>query len=372
MAVAFNCPRCRDEIYLDNPKTNEVVCPHCSARVDIPPNAAIVEDNAAPAESFEIVAKPGVLSVPSLEKELSELHKRESNPWRGILMLIGTVILFILIASVNNTPLFVASLVVVLFIHELGHVIGMKAFGYKDVRMLFLPMLGAAALGRDDSPSATRQAIVSLLGPIPGIVLAIVAIIVFPVEHEAVRMFAVVALFLNTINLLPLHPLDGARILQFTLFARAPRLRVFFQLVTLLGLIMLGFMFGEAIIGTIGVLLLFGIPMAWAEAKAATKLKSEMAGITGPLPSEIPQERLQWFVNHFDQEASSNFKKPKVVAQMSQRIWDTVRTPPAAVGTAIFVLMTQGAFIVLGLVFFLLVSSYTGQPDISGMDSTGP
>src|SRR5437764_1045470 len=60
-------------------------------------------------------------------------------------------------------------LVAVLLFHELGHFVGMVGLGYRDVRMFFLPLFGAAVSGRRGGGSQTREAIVLLLGPVPGI-----------------------------------------------------------------------------------------------------------------------------------------------------------------------------------------------------------
>jgi len=51
----------------------------------------------------------------------------------------------------------------------------MKLFGYRDVQMFFIPMLGAAVSGVESNPSSVRKAIVSLLGPLPGIIIGIIS-----------------------------------------------------------------------------------------------------------------------------------------------------------------------------------------------------
>jgi len=39
----------------------------------------------------------------------------------------------------------VVLVLLVLFVHEAGHFLGMKAFGHKNVQMFFIPLMGAAA-----------------------------------------------------------------------------------------------------------------------------------------------------------------------------------------------------------------------------------
>ena len=67
------------------------------------------------------------------------------------LLLIGTLALFILTqVRSGNTAFDVGALVGVILFHELGHFAGMKLFGYRDVKMFFIPFLGAAVSGRRD------------------------------------------------------------------------------------------------------------------------------------------------------------------------------------------------------------------------------
>jgi hypothetical protein len=62
---------------------------------------------------------------------------------------------------------FVAMLVPILFFHELGHYVAMRAFGYRNLRMFFLPLLGAAVSGRSFNVAAWKQVIVALAGRCP-------------------------------------------------------------------------------------------------------------------------------------------------------------------------------------------------------------
>ena len=57
----------------------------------------------------------------------------------------------------------------VLFIHESGHWLGMKVFGYRDLKMFFIPFFGAAVTGKQrKAASGAAGAVIALLGPAPG------------------------------------------------------------------------------------------------------------------------------------------------------------------------------------------------------------
>ncbi|HEX4614121.1 MAG TPA: hypothetical protein VH092_38415, partial [Urbifossiella sp.] len=59
----------------------------------------------------------------------------------------------------------------VLLLHEAGHLFGMWLFGYRDLRVFFIPFIGAAASGRNETAPVRHEAVMLLLGPVPGILL---------------------------------------------------------------------------------------------------------------------------------------------------------------------------------------------------------
>ena len=75
------------------------------------------------------------------------LPKKESKSgWRmTLLSLILFIASFLLLFS--DQIQFLIFLVVVLFIHEMGHFIFMKFFNYKEVKMMFVPLMGAFVQG---------------------------------------------------------------------------------------------------------------------------------------------------------------------------------------------------------------------------------
>lgn len=112
-------------------------------------------------------------------------------------------------------------LVAVILFHELGHYVGMVALGYRDVRMFFIPLIGGAVSGSRGRGSQTREAIVLLLGPVPGIVFGLSAAVAAVMLHSlALKTVAEYLLAINLLNLLPVMPLDGGRLASVLLFSR--------------------------------------------------------------------------------------------------------------------------------------------------------
>ncbi|MFL5752575.1 MAG: site-2 protease family protein [Bacteroidia bacterium] len=111
------------------------------------------------------------------------------------------------------------SLVLVLTIHELGHFMAMKYFGYHDVQMMFMPLLGAYVSGEKEKKTEFQRVVVSLAGPVPGIILGfLLTFVCITADLPQLQPMANIFIFLNAFNLLPVIPLDGGRLIE-TLFA---------------------------------------------------------------------------------------------------------------------------------------------------------
>jgi Zn-dependent protease len=150
-----------------------------------------------------------------------------------------------------------ATLLGILTVHELGHVVGMRMFGYRDVKMFFIPFFGAAASGRRRGVERWKQGVVLLLGPVPGILIG--AVLAY-VGGPELRTLALMAIIVNGVNLLPLSQLDGGQLFQILLFARHRHVEVVFLFVTA-GLIAVAGALGSMyFILFLGLLMLMQVP----------------------------------------------------------------------------------------------------------------
>lgn len=114
-------------------------------------------------------------------------------------------------------------LLVVIIIHEMGHFVAMKRFGYTGVKMLFVPFLGAYVSGEPQRADPRHRVITLLAGPLPGMIIGIGLYVIYvntgdPVYLRGSYLF----ILLNAFNLLPVSPLDGGQLLE-TLFFETNR-----------------------------------------------------------------------------------------------------------------------------------------------------
>jgi hypothetical protein len=103
-----------------------------------------------------------------LPKPILEENKKN---WlrKSVISLVIYAILFYTIFDKNIS--YMAGLLVVLLIHELGHFFAMKLFNYNNVKLFFIPLLGAYVSGKKTIISQRQMSIVILAGPLPGIII---------------------------------------------------------------------------------------------------------------------------------------------------------------------------------------------------------
>jgi Zn-dependent protease len=121
----------------------------------------------------------------------------------------------------------------------------MRAFGYLDVKIFFIPLLGAATSGIQTNQSGLKKVIVSLAGPMPGIIIGIIlGTIYFRTNNDMLLQPARMFLLINTFNLLPLFPLDGGRVFESLFSWKHQWLEIIFKIISGLLLISLSILMG--------------------------------------------------------------------------------------------------------------------------------
>jgi Zn-dependent protease len=107
---------------------------------------------------------------------------------------------------------FAAGFVLLLLVHEMGHVIALRREGIKASAPMFVPFLGAVISARSLGDNALAEARVGLAGPILGSIGAAACILVWHATGSDMwRALAYTGFLLNLFNLLPVVPLDGGR-----------------------------------------------------------------------------------------------------------------------------------------------------------------
>jgi Zn-dependent protease len=107
---------------------------------------------------------------------------------------------------------FAIGFVLLILVHELGHVIELRRQGVPASAPLFIPFLGAVIGMKELPDDAWKEARVALAGPILGSVGAAACwIAAEATDSELLMGLAFVGFFLNLFNLIPIVPLDGGR-----------------------------------------------------------------------------------------------------------------------------------------------------------------
>ncbi len=107
---------------------------------------------------------------------------------------------------------FAAGFVILLLVHEMGHVIALRREGIKASAPMFIPFLGAVISARSLGDNAAAEARVGLAGPVLGTLGSAVCLLIWHLTgHDFWQALAFTGFFLNLFNLMPVVPLDGGR-----------------------------------------------------------------------------------------------------------------------------------------------------------------
>jgi Zn-dependent protease len=173
-------------------------------------------------EPWELQDDPNPLTDVLEEIENLQAHK-SGKKWIFIFFVSAIAFYF----SVSRTiPVKVAVTIMgAILLHEIGHYLAMKKFGYRNLKIFFIPFFGGAAHGQNFSVTSWKKAIVNLAGPVPGIVLG--ALLYFlaaqiPALMPDLKLYILVLILINSFNLLPVAPLDGASFLVNTSAVGSP------------------------------------------------------------------------------------------------------------------------------------------------------
>ena len=125
----------------------------------------------------------------------------------------GTMIVSIWVYGLQWGWMFAAGFVLLLFVHECGHLLIARIFGLNVGAPVFIPFMGAMIALKEAPKNAWMEAWVGIGGPLLGTVGAVVCEGVFSLTGDPMyRGLAYTGFFLNLFNLAPIGVLDGGRI----------------------------------------------------------------------------------------------------------------------------------------------------------------
>lgn len=172
-------------------------------------------------------------------------------------------------------------LLATLLIHELGHWAAMRLFGYRNTSIFFIPFFGAAATGTRTDARLWQEIVVLLAGPLPGMLIG-AGLLLVPIPQ--VVELGIFMLVLNGLNLLPLFPLDGGRIVQRLLPGGSVWLDAGIRVVASAAFLVAALAIGDYLLGALALFVAFGVPGGLRISALARQLRKDGADRLEPDP----------------------------------------------------------------------------------------
>jgi Zn-dependent protease len=127
---------------------------------------------------------------------------------------------------------FAVGIVVLIWVHEMGHVLQLKREGIEASAPMFIPFIGAFVAMKQMPKDALAEARVGLAGPVLGTLGGLATLGLYAATQNPIFLgLAYFTFIINLFNLAPLLPLDGGRAVG----AMSPVFQ-FLGLVTMVGL----------------------------------------------------------------------------------------------------------------------------------------
>ena len=160
----------------------------------------------------------------------------------------GTMVVSVAAYSLIWGWKFALGFVLLIFVHEMGHVIQLRREGVQASAPMFIPFLGAVIAAKSLGRNALAEARVGLAGPVLGSAGAAALVpIALLTDSDFWKALAFSGFLINLFNMLPVVPLDGGRAMAalspwmwFVGFALMIPLLVFFPNPIMLLIILFG------------------------------------------------------------------------------------------------------------------------------------
>ncbi len=214
-------------------------------------------------------------------KPIPEAVAPKRNTWLTtvISLLLYIVVYYALFRSFRHIFL----LVVVILIHEGGHYVAMKIFGYKDIRLFFIPFIGGFVSGSSYSVTPYQRSLMILAGPIPGIFMGMFLLSAFALSgNQYLLEAAILFLLLNAFNLIPLSPLDGGQLLQTVYFNTNYTVQTIFTILSVIAVCVIVFFTRNYLILVLALFLLNKLKKSYDLHQLRKKLIKEGVALDKP------------------------------------------------------------------------------------------
>lgn len=271
---------------------------------------------------------------PDVLAELDKLQRHQGNWRQAMALLLVSLVLFVGAGRALFDWELLFLLVPILLVHELGHYVAMRVFRYRNLRMFFIPFFGAAVSGRNYNVPGWKKAIVSLMGPVPGIFLGIgLGAVGVALGRPMLVQLAFLTLALNGFNLLPFLPLDGGWVMHAILFSRHYVLDVAFRAAAALALAGLGLLAGTKVLMFLGIFMLIGTFPAYKLARLVYELRRWNFVPASPDDQTIPAPAAEVIIDRVKAVFPRGLTN-KMIAQHTLHVFETLNArPPGVAGS---------------------------------------
>jgi Zn-dependent protease len=335
---------------------------HLRRGVFVPYSAADHASQAAAAQARQHALATGSQHSDVLA-EITKLQNQRGRGWMtGIALLVVSMFLFLGQQRTSGGSgdwrswRTLAILAGVLFFHEAGHYIAMRMFGYRNVRMFFIPGFGAAVSGKHYNVPGWRKVIVSLMGPVPGIFVGIILGLSGLLHKPLCVEIAWMLLILNGFNLLPVLPLDGGWALHAMLFSRHPILDAAFRAAA--GGLLIGayLLLHLNVFLILGIIMLMSLPVSYLNAKITADLRRAGLPTLSPDDQTIPPPTAIAIVSRLRGEGmESKMTNTKLLAQRALQIFETINARPPGWGASLGLGLVHAGALAAAVVFGVLL-----------------
>lgn len=125
----------------------------------------------------------------------------------------GTMVLSMWVYAMMWGWKYAVGFVLLIFLHEGGHLIAARMVGLKVGAPVFIPFMGASIALKEAPANAWIEAFVGIGGPVAGAAASAACQFIYAGTGEPIwAALAYSGYFLNLFNLIPISPLDGGRV----------------------------------------------------------------------------------------------------------------------------------------------------------------
>jgi Zn-dependent protease len=279
------------------------------------------------------------------------------------LWLIVSLGLFILAGARNDKAVELGILLGVIFFHEAGHALAMRAFGYQDLKIFFIPFFGGAASGRKAGAPIWQQAVVLFAGPVPGIVVALGMLLGSIAQKNSLLLSVAGSLLLiNGFNLAPFAPLDGGRALVLAVTGRHRYLEHSFSVLGAVALAAVALLLQSIVLGIFALLALMGIPRSISIRRESDRIRARH-GVLSTDPNALSDSAVAALFN-----ASAAIRpEPYGPARAGalKALWERLATPPPTLAVSALIVVSWVASIGVFLAALVVYSFFVAGPGTS-------